>query len=466
MGIRTRVQKLVERLPERLSAPIVHMPFSVRLGSSYSQQKRCLQDEERAGLAFDSQGRWQSLRDTVRFASEHTTFYRNWFADHRFDPESLQSWDDWDQVPIVTRDDLQRSPLQDRCVYGARGMKVNTGGTSGQPLEFLLDPDALGREWAHMHFIWSSHGYRQTHRKLTLRGKHFEPGRALRFNPVNNEYLANSNVPMRLVVDAAIEATRRKPIRWVHGYPSLAAEFASELATRSPASQREFRDRLFGVLLGSEFPAPQYRDPISSVLSSNVVSWYGHSEMVLLARETALGVYSTFPTYGFAEAVPAADGTYRLVCTSIANRTHPFIRYDTGDLVAPICVRRGALEFAVTEGRVGDFITDRNGCRHGLTAVIFGRHHAAFELVRHLQVYQAVQGEATIVATPREPGLSAQELARSMDLAGLDVAWSVKIVEQPLRTRSGKIRLKLGPGDMEFVQTPAGPGIGDQASSA
>ena len=41
----------------------------------------------------------------------------------------------------------------------AKGMKINTGGTSGQPLEFYLDHQAFAREWAHMHHLWQAHGY-------------------------------------------------------------------------------------------------------------------------------------------------------------------------------------------------------------------------------------------------------------------------------------------------------------------
>jgi phenylacetate-CoA ligase len=448
MDIRLRVQRLIERLPEDVASPIVHVPFSIRLGRSYPQTRRRLMAEERGGLAFDAPGQWERLRGIVQFANARTAFYRRWYGDHGFDPASLRSWDDWQRVPIVTRNDMQKSPLSDRCVTGAPGMKINTGGTSGQPLEFLLDNEVLGREWAHMHFIWASRGYRTTHRKLTLRGKHFDSGRVLRFNAVSNEYVANSNVPMQRIVDEVIKATRRRPIRWIHGYPSLAAEFAIELSSRPHGEQCEVRDRLFGILLGSEFPAPQYRSPIAEILSSNITSWYGHSEMALLARETSAGTYSTFPTYGFAEAVPAGDGTHRLVCTSLANRAHPFVRYDTGDLVQPISTRRGALEFKVTEGRVGEFITDAKGHRHALTAVIFGRHHEAFELVRHIQVHQVADGHATLVATPRRPDLRPEDVMSRMELSGLDFTWAIRLVEEPVRTRYGKIKLKLAPGDI------------------
>src|SRR5690606_10187200 len=113
-------------------------------------------------------------------------------------------------------------------------------------------------------------------------------------------------------------------VRWLHGYPSLIAEFAHAIRSAPASELSGFRSRLFGVLLGSEFPTPAYRAAIAGTLTSNIVSWYGHSEMAVLARETAEGTYASYPTYGYAEAVPGPDdGGHRLVCTSLHNWVHP-----------------------------------------------------------------------------------------------------------------------------------------------
>src|SRR5690606_25906035 len=109
-----------------------------------------------------------------------------------------------------------------------KGMKVNTGGTSGQPLEFLLDNRAFAREWAHMHYIWKARGYNTRHLKLTFRGKHFDPGIPVRYNAVHNEYVVNANSKMSQIVDCILSMPKDSAIRWLHGYPSLIAEFAHE----------------------------------------------------------------------------------------------------------------------------------------------------------------------------------------------------------------------------------------------
>jgi len=444
MSVLAVLKKRVESLPARVGRPLANVPFSLRLGPEYMRAQRAIRRAERSTCTAATTGTLQQLRDLVRFAIDQVEFYREFYRDKGFSPGELQILADWERVPVVTKADLQGVPLSARTAHDAKGMKINTGGTSGQPLEFYLDHHAFAREWAHMHHLWQAHGYRPQHLKLTFRGKHFDPARVLRYNAVHNEYVVNANAPMAAVAQAVMALPRSTVIRWLHGYPSLVAEFAHAVAALPAMERATFRARLSGVLLGSEYPVPVYRTVIEEVLTTNVVSWYGHSEMAVLARETARGVYESLPTYGFAEAVPTGQGSEcRLVCTSLHNRVHPFIRYDTGDLVEPVSHCGGSLAFRITEGRVGDFIHDRQGRRHSLTAIIFGRHHEAFSLVRHLQVREDAPGVATLVVTPRTSAVDESALRQGFDLDDLDIEWRFQLVSEPVRTQAGKIRLKI-----------------------
>src|SRR5690606_14950610 len=97
------------------------------------------------------------------WAGTNVDFYRNLFDEAGISPQSVKSWEDWNSVPVITKADLQATPMPQRVAPGMKGMRVNTGGTSGQPLEFLLDNKAFAREWAHMHLIWKARGYHPYH---------------------------------------------------------------------------------------------------------------------------------------------------------------------------------------------------------------------------------------------------------------------------------------------------------------
>jgi phenylacetate-CoA ligase len=133
----------------------------------------------------------------------------------------------------------------------------------------------------------------------------------------------------------------------------------------------------------------------------------------------------------------------KLICTSLHNRIHPFIRYDTGDLIEPISHQRGSLAFRISEGRVGDFVIDRSGLKVSLTAIIFGRHHVAFKRLKHLQVRQNVPGQITLLVVPRTSDTNIVKLRQSFDFSGLNFDWEIEIIGAPVRTPAGKIQLKV-----------------------
>lgn len=438
------LKKALKSIPEPLARPLAYIPFSLRLGFAYKRAVTSIYEAEIADASTLDAARLIQLRSILSDAVKNVAFYRDFYRSKGFSPNDLRTLADWDHVPVISKSDLQGVPLVHRCARGATGAVSNTGGTSGRPLEFLLDKEAVAREWAHMHHIWRARGYRPEHLKLRFTGKYFDGIAPLHYHPMHNEYIVNANSPMSLVVDAIAALPCSTVPRWVHGYPSLVAEFAHTLADKSPSATAMFRSRLFGVLLGSEFPAPVYREAIEKILSTNIISWYGHSEMAMLAHETAQGVYESLPTYGYAEAIPSEAGSgCKLVCTSLHNRIHPFIRYDTGDLVDSLHHQRGALAFSIREGRIGDFVLDRAGNKLALTSIIFGRHHVAFERLQHLQVRQDFPGQITLLVVLRSSCCDLSVLRQGFDFSGLNLDWKIEIIPNPIRTPVGKILLKV-----------------------
>ena len=87
----------------------------------------------------------------------------------------------------------------------------------------------------------------------------------------------------------------------------------------------------------------------------------------------------------------------------------------------------GALvtELAIKEGRSGDFVEDKNGKKIPLTALIFERHHKAFDVADYVQIGQKEPGRATLYVTVRGGGAGG-DLADLFDLSNVDLDFEFK----------------------------------------
>lgn len=440
-----RIKEALGKVPYSLARPLVYVPYALRFGAAYPEAGRLIQEFSRSSNETRERMILTRLQNIVEYAYESIPFYRHWYQTHRYQPHRLRTLSHFDDVPLTDKRAFRSFGLDQRSSSHSGSLKLNTGGSSGTPLEFYVDKHAFAREWAHMHHIWAGGGYAPTDLKLTLRGKDLGTD-ALRYNVVHNEYIGNAYVSPELLVEAVEELNRVRRIRWIHGYPSLVAEFAEATERLNPSLAASLRSKLKGVLLGSEFPAPHYRGTIERLLSPNVIAWYGHSEMVVLAVETGVNVYRPYQSYGYCEAVPAEDGHYRLVGTSYANRVTPFIRYDTDDRIQTTGDDTVLSAFSISEGRVGDFVTRADGSRVSLTALVFGRHHDAFEMVEHVQIREDRPGSMTVLVVPRKAFSERHdEVLRgfNFDSAGLSVTY--EFLDEPVRTARGKVPLLVHP---------------------
>jgi phenylacetate-CoA ligase len=441
MSLVTKLKPVIEKLPPVVGACMSFVPYSWRLGPALTRslseinQFKLMTGTKKKECIFE---RIRALFDTVYTSN---AFFRNWYETHGVTPQSLQCFDDISYIPVISKTELQAVPLTCRSIQSKGAFFTNTGGTSGQPLAFYLDKDAFAREWAYMHEIWQKLCYNTWDKKLTFRGKNLGDI-ALKYNAVHNEYHVNGYVSAARQADAIEQVINS--IRYIHGYPSSIYEFVRWCSINKRDLLSKMRKRLKGILFGSEYPAPVYRNLIEKELEVATISWYGHSEMAVLAYETQRYEYVPFHSYGFCEAIKDTDGRYHLVGTSYYNMVSPFIRYDTGDEIEPVYSDGLLRSFRVVSGRIGESITDASGNRISLTAFIFGRHHTIFQKALFVQVRQNKPGIATLIVTmPDSDILSSSQIYDGFDMTNIDVKFDIEVQNKPYRTRTGKIPLLI-----------------------
>ena len=445
------IKSIVEHIPFSIGGLLARVPFSWRLGKVYVlATEECGRALEWSGAEKDRYS-VEKFRTIFEFARKHFPCYRELYEKAGVLDLEVKSFADIAKVPIIDKAWARKHFMEFMGTY-----RLNTGGSSGEPTAFWGDKDCWAREWAHMHTIWEMLGYDYRDLKLAIRGRNLGR-RPFSYNPVHNEYIINTYLNVK---DYAAKLTRlfaKRNVKWFHGYPSSIYQFILEC---EEAFGKDGTKRLFavendkigqthfiisqtrgvrGLLLSSEFPLPYMKEKFNEY-GLKWISWYGHTEMCVLAYDKDCdNRYRPFATYGLAEV---ENG--HLIGTSFHNFEMPLIRYDTGDLVEATKVSAGGMieEFAIKEGRSGDFIEDKHGKKIPLTALIFGRHHKAFDVADYIQIGQTEPGKATLYVTAKAGAINVS-LSSLFDLRNVDIDFEFKILDQPVRTPLGKLKLRV-----------------------
>lgn len=439
-------KKYFQAMPWWLGAMAARVPYGWRpgFGSMYRARQRQLLAYEEKGAEERRAFILQRVVAIAAFATANVPFYRDHFARHGFSVQDVRAFEDIENIPVVTKSQLQEWELERRSCERPGRYVQNTGGSSGEPLSFYITPDSISHEWAHMHHIWAKLGYRQRHLKFCFGGRDLGNDPVM-YDGLRHHYAVSIYAPYAVVGAAMKGVLKRHRVAYVHGYPSALYDFACYCEEHDHELVELLARQLRGAFLGSEFPNPVYRDKIESVFGVDSVSWYGHTERSVLAWERhEKFVYEPFGTYGYAEsAVDPDTGREKLIATSYYNYASPFIRYDTGDEIRVVRKQHGMLEaFAIEGGREGDYVLDATGKRISLTGLVFGRHHRVFEVAKFVQIFQDRPGEASILITPR-CAVTREEAAAMFDASGVGIRFDYQIISEPIKTQSGKVVLKV-----------------------
>ena len=435
----TLQKKIGELIPIEVGVLLSHLPFKLRLGRDYKQYQELIEKL----LCADPDHRRSYIVESFKNIISHfknNDFYAHHLRSSGSGIEKITNLGNITRLPLLVKSQLKAVPLIERSNKKYALKEFNTGGTTGVPLSFYVEKNFYSREWSHMHFIWERIGYDPSKTKITIRGRSLKNIYEYNFN--QNEFLINAyHAYDSKDYSKLLKIFKQYNTEFIHGYPSSIYGFLKDASVKAPYLIDFCKKNIKGIMFGSEYPSPQYRTFIEDLLTENSISWYGHTEGVILACELNQKYeYVPFLSYGYAEAVKI-DNFYHLVGTSFSNLASPFIRYNTEDLIDPDFDEIGFLRsFRITQGRIGEFVIDKNGNHISLTALIFGRHHKLFNVVDFIQVQQNNPGAITVYYSSTSFIENAREL---FDTSNLHIDIEFKQVREPYKTTLGKIPLLI-----------------------
>ncbi len=382
----------------------------------------------------------RKLNEIVRRAYEGTVFYRRLYGNSR--PE-ITSLTDIKKLPIITKEDVRKVPLEERIVEGTdvkKCIKKTTSGTTGVPITVLEDPySAAYLEGLHLRRLWS-YGVRPWHRIFRIVVGPAEKAATQTIADSAGIWgLIRTNRLVRL--PSTDEIQDHLNLFKEKGASVLIAPPSYFRALREVCESMETTIHLKIAVTWGELLDMKTRRMVSDFFGAEVFDGYGCTEVAPIGglawecpTHTAYHINIDSVVLEFLrEGEDVAHGEAgEVVATSLFRRATPMIRYYLGDKATPIddeCpCGRGLPLLRNIEGRMVDSIKRPDG---GYISPYTVMH--TLQEVENLEQFRVIQrGDFSIevqVKASREIEKVVEEVDRRCGILFHGMHYSIRLVE-------------------------------------
>ena len=309
------------------------LPLSDLLrGERVHRYLRLLKDAE--GWTSEQMETFQQerLQKLIVYAAKEVPFYRDWFYDHNINPQTTSL----NQLPIVSKSIMRQEGI-DR--FTAKHFPVKkrissrSSGSTGEPFSMYESKLSNSVNTAAKLRTWYLAGYRLGDRymKIANGARH---GKLKKIQDKVNNCLY---VPFYSISDDVLKFILNKI---EHSRPTIIRSYPIPLYLlaqyRNSHSGYNFSPRHI-MTTGSTLPAV-YRKEIEKAFDCDIIDSYSCEGTPNTYETPYHDGYHVCNYYGIIEVLdddnkPVTNGIGRVVSTDLWNLAHPFIRYDTQDLV-------------------------------------------------------------------------------------------------------------------------------------
>jgi phenylacetate-CoA ligase len=394
----------------------------------------------------------ERLREFLTRAHERVPYYRKLFDDMRFDPDTISTHSDLERIPFLTKD-LIRKNLDALKAEGARGLRLgNTGGSTGEPLQFYLGKDRVAHDVAAKWRATRWWGLDIGDREIVVWGSPIEVGAQDRVREIRDRLFRTQLLPAfemsEAMLDSFLDRIARTRPRMLFGYPSALSLIARHAKLRGLDLRRIGVEVAF---VTAEQLFDHQRRAITETFGCAVANGYGGRDLGFAAHECPEGGMHVSAEDVIVEIV-GPDGRVlppeqkgEIVTTHLATGDFPFVRYRTGDLGTlsewECRCGRGLPILEGVHGRTTDFVIAADGTVMHALALIY-----AVRDVPGVKNFKVVQEDLshTRVLLVTENGFSreAEEKIRTrlLERLGEGVTVSMERVDVIPVSASGKHR--------------------------
>lgn len=351
----------------------------------------------------------KALRKILKYAYENVAFYHHRFNAAKIKPEDIQSIEDMQKLPILTKRDVQRNldSMVSKNIRMEMCKKETTSGTTGTPLTFIAEKRASDIMSANKLRHQVENGSRLFRDKYVL----LLPVRGFsRERTYLGGFLARLGLLRRRLMDAQepIEDVMEKLLHFGPDVIDSMPSFFLLLMKEMEKGRQEFRPRR--IFASGELLDARSRAFINSTFKVDVIDVYGCTEAGNIAWECSehIGYHTNIdlivPEFVKDDAHVAVGEAGKIVLTPLWNFAMPLIRYDIGDVGRQSSERcpcgRGLPLMEIIEGRYEDFIVLPSG--RMISPYVTSRYFENVEGIYEYKIIQQARNKINIQLVLRE----------------------------------------------------------------
>lgn len=425
--------------------------YDLKNDQNYGGMLTSLERSQYAPVELIRERQLASVKAIVKYASEHTSFYRRRLADQGMSAEDIRSFEDIANIPVLTKDDI-RANLDDMISdeFAKENLRrKRTGGSTSVPLQIYVDPTAYAYKYAatRRHNRWAGYGagdklasiWGATDREYSTKEK------LVNYFVTRSIYLDTLKLDEPYMLSFIGKVRKYRP-RTLIGHAHSLYIFA-QFVEEHGETDLPFES----IISTSEILYDNERAVIEQVFGRIVFDRYGCEELSIVASECDQHDGLHINAEGLYIEVLGGDETNpgNLVITDLWNRGMPLIRYEVGDrgtTKSGVCrCGRGLPRLGKIYGRTSDFLYTPEGKMISGISILdtFTIHIPGFKQV---QIIQGRVDELTfrVVKGNGFDDNSIRILAEKIpEFFGPAMKHSVDFVERIPQTQRGKYRFTI-----------------------
>lgn len=280
----------------------------------------------------------RKMKSLIIHAYENVPYYKKVFEKLHLTPNDFNSIEDLKKLPVLTKKIIRDNPHQFVAKNASKfdPYTQKTGGSTGVPLNFLVDKKSWSLHWAMKFRSWEFGGYQIGDNvglvggsSLISKNTPFSKrlwSKLMNFHSFPTERLNNDSL------NKIIIQLKKKQIQILRGYPNDIARIAEFV------KKNDIEILIKLVICTAETLTDENRDLITSSFNCNIIDNYGSSDggghATSCKQNQGFHIFMTSAIWEVEENQYINDiENGDVILTNLFNYSMPFIRYKPNDII-------------------------------------------------------------------------------------------------------------------------------------